>query len=88
MLSSWWMDFAVYVTPYMVCSICTLLLWVYCSTSPLQVSRTFDPFLFLSLPLPVKTERTLYVYVVRADPDQPVYRVSVCSKGRPRSASL
>ena len=45
-----------------------------------QVSRTFDPFLFLSLPLPtmVKLMRIIFVYVVRSDPDKPVLRVRVC----------
>eukprot|EP00731_Ephydatia_muelleri_P021843 Em0014g434a len=52
-----------------------------------HVSRTFDPFLFLSLPLPVKTERTLYVYVVRADPDQPVYRYKLTVPKRESVAS-
>eukprot|EP00731_Ephydatia_muelleri_P021821 Em0014g412a len=53
-----------------------------------HVSRTFDPFLFLSLPLPVKTERTLYVYVVRADPDQPVYRYKLTVPKRESVACL
>ena len=40
-----------------------------------QVSKIFDPFMFLSLPLPIKKTRTLLVSLVRADPSQQVYRV-------------
>jgi len=38
------------------------------------VSKIFDPFMFLSLPLPIKKTRTLFVSLVRADPTQQVYR--------------
>lgn len=33
-----------------------------------QVSKAFDPFTFLSLPLPGKETRYIFVVVVRADP--------------------
>uniref|UniRef100_A0A667ZGQ4 Ubiquitin carboxyl-terminal hydrolase n=1 Tax=Myripristis murdjan TaxID=586833 RepID=A0A667ZGQ4_9TELE len=33
-----------------------------------KVSVTFDPFCYLTLPLPMKKERTLEVYLVRLDP--------------------
>ena len=33
-----------------------------------KVSVTFDPFCYLTLPLPMKKERTLEVYLVRVDP--------------------
>lgn len=33
-----------------------------------QVSVTFDPFCYLSLPLPVKKERSLDIFLVRSDP--------------------
>lgn len=32
-----------------------------------KVSVTFDPFCYLTLPLPMKKERTLEVYLVRLD---------------------
>lgn len=35
---------------------------------PSQVSVTFDPFCYLSLPLPVKKERNLDIFLVRSDP--------------------
>uniref|UniRef100_A0A8C8EHZ6 Ubiquitin carboxyl-terminal hydrolase n=1 Tax=Oncorhynchus tshawytscha TaxID=74940 RepID=A0A8C8EHZ6_ONCTS len=40
----------------LVCPVCT------------KVSVTFDPFCYLTLPLPMKKERTLEVYLVRLDP--------------------
>lgn len=33
-----------------------------------KVSVTFDPFCYLTLPLPMKKERTVEVYLVRLDP--------------------
>lgn len=33
-----------------------------------KVSVTFDPFCYLTLPLPMKKERALEVYLVRLDP--------------------
>lgn len=33
-----------------------------------KISVTFDPFCYLTLPLPMKKERTLEVYLVRMDP--------------------
>lgn len=33
-----------------------------------KVSVTFDPFCYLTLPLPMKKERTLEVFLVRLDP--------------------
>ena len=40
-----------------------------------QVSKIFDPFMFLSLPLPIKKTRTLIVTLVRTDPAAELYRV-------------
>ena len=36
--------------------------------SCVQMSKTFDPFMFLSLPLPVKKIRTIMVNLVTVDP--------------------
>lgn len=33
-----------------------------------KISVTFDPFCYLTLPLPMKKERSLEVYLVRMDP--------------------
>lgn len=33
-----------------------------------KISVTFDPFCYLTLPLPMKKERTIEVYLVRLDP--------------------
>lgn len=33
-----------------------------------QVSVTFDPFCYLTLPLPVKKERNINVFLIRSDP--------------------
>ena len=41
-----------------------------------KVSVTFDPFCFLSLPLPIKKDRTLEVFVVRMDPQSKPQQVS------------
>ena len=41
----------------------------------IQVSKIFDPFMFLSLPLPIKKTRTLIVTLVRTDPGVELYRV-------------
>ena len=44
-----------------------------------QVSKTFDPFMFLSLPLPINLKKTRKMFVclvlVRADPAADVYKV-------------
>ena len=42
----------------------------------LQVSRVFDPLMYLSLPLPVEKTRWLEVRLVRMDPSLPIERVS------------
>ena len=39
------------------------------------VSKIFDPFMFLSLPLPIKKTRTIFVAVVKAEPGQPIVKV-------------
>ena len=41
----------------------------------IQVSKIFDPFMFLSLPLPIKKTRILIVTLVRTDPATELYRV-------------
>ena len=41
----------------------------------IKVSKIFDPFMFLSLPLPIKKTRTLIVTLVRTDPGVELYRV-------------
>ena len=41
-----------------------------------QVSRVFDPLMYLSLPLPVEKTRWLEVRLVRVDPQVPIERVS------------
>ena len=40
-----------------------------------QESKIFDPFMFLSLPLPIKKTRTLIVTLVRTNPAAELYRV-------------
>ncbi|XP_062923797.1 ubiquitin carboxyl-terminal hydrolase 4 isoform X1 [Mobula hypostoma] len=49
----------------------------------LKVSVTFDPFCYLTLPLPMKKDRTMEVFLVRADPEsKPTqYRVIVPKMG-------
>ena len=43
-----------------------------CTALPLlQVSVTFDPMCYLSLPLPVKKERQIEVFLVYLDPSRP-----------------
>ena len=42
----------------------------------LQVSRVFDPLMYLSLPLPVEKTRWLEVHLVRIDPQCPVEKVN------------
>jgi len=42
-----------------------------------KVSVTFDPTCYLSLPLPVKKERSIDVYLVRLDPEQKTVRFRV-----------
>ena len=44
---------------------------------PSQVSVTFDPFCYLSLPLPVKKERNLDIFLVRSDPLRKPILVSI-----------
>ncbi len=44
-----------------------------------EMSKTFDPFMFLSLPLPVKKTRTISVYLVRTNPMEPVTKVTTLS---------
>ena len=39
------------------------------------MSKTFDPFMFLSLPLPIKNTRKLLVHLVPLDPDKPIMKV-------------
>ena len=39
------------------------------------VSKIFDPFMFLSLPLPIKKTRTIFVSVVKAEQSQPIVKV-------------
>ena len=39
------------------------------------VSKIFDPFMFLSLPLPIKKTRTIFVSVVQAEPGEPIVKV-------------
>lgn len=48
-----------------------------------KVSVTFDPTCYLSLPLPVKKERSIEVFLVRLDPElKPIkYRVIVSKSG-------
>ncbi|XP_068720343.1 ubiquitin carboxyl-terminal hydrolase 15-like isoform X3 [Montipora capricornis] len=48
-----------------------------------KVSVTFDPFCYLSLPLPVKKERSLDVFLVRKDPFQKpiLYKLTVPKMG-------
>ena len=36
-----------------------------------------DPFMYLSLPLPVQKTRDVFVYLVRADPTSDTVRVGV-----------
>ncbi|XP_051873896.1 ubiquitin carboxyl-terminal hydrolase 4 isoform X2 [Pristis pectinata] len=49
----------------------------------LKVSVTFDPFCYLTLPLPMKKDRTMEIFLVRADPEsKPTqYRVIVPKMG-------
>ena len=39
------------------------------------ISNIFDPFMFLSLPLPIKKTRIIFVSVVKAEPGQPIVKV-------------
>ena len=39
------------------------------------ISKIFDPFMFLSLPLPIKKTRTIFVSMVKAEPGQPIVKV-------------
>lgn len=45
-----------------------------------KVSVTFDPFCYLTLPLPMKKERTLEVYLVRLDPHAKPTQVTFSDK--------
>ncbi|CAI8056970.1 Ubiquitin carboxyl-terminal hydrolase 4 [Geodia barretti] len=42
-----------------------------------MLSKTFDPFMYLSLPLPVKKTRKMEVIVVYADPNKPMVKYSL-----------
>ena len=42
-----------------------------------KVSRVFDPFMYLSLPLPIEKTRWLTVHLVRLDPATVVEKVSI-----------
>lgn len=42
-----------------------------------KVSVTFDPFCYLTLPLPMKKDRTLEVFLVRSDPQSRPTQVSL-----------
>ena len=42
-----------------------------------KVSVTFDPFCYLSLPLPVKKERQIEVFLVPLDPMRKTVQVSI-----------
>lgn len=42
-----------------------------------KISVTFDPFCYLSLPLPIKKERSLEVFWVPLDPAKKTVQVSV-----------
>lgn len=54
-----------------------------------KVSVTFDPFCYLTLPLPMKKERTLEVYLVRMDPlAKPTQVTSVAWKAAARHRVL
>ena len=44
------------------------------------ISKIFDPFMFLSLPLPIKKTRIIFVAVVRSEPGHAIVKV----KGRER----
>ena len=46
------------------------------------ISKIFDPFMFLSLPLPIKKTRTMFVSVVKAEPEQPIIKVGREEGGR------
>ena len=41
-----------------------------------QVSKIFDPFMYLSLPLPVKKTRKMELHVIYADPLKPIVKVT------------
>lgn len=41
-----------------------------------KVSVTFDPFCYLTLPLPMKKDRTMEVFLVRSDPHSRPTQVS------------
>ena len=44
-----------------------------------QTSKTFDPFMFLSLPLPIKKTRSISIRLVVIDPDIPIKKVQLAS---------
>ncbi|XP_067908180.1 ubiquitin carboxyl-terminal hydrolase 4 isoform X2 [Heterodontus francisci] len=47
-----------------------------------KVSVTFDPFCYLTLPLPMKKDRTMEIFLVRADTSRPTqYRIIVPKMG-------
>lgn len=45
-----------------------------------KVSVTFDPFCYLTLPLPMKKDRTMELFLVQADPQSKPTQVSCISK--------
>lgn len=53
-----------------------------------KISVTFDPFCYLTLPLPMKKERTLEVYLVRMDPLAKPMQVSLFMYEMPDSCSI
>ncbi|XP_078399300.1 ubiquitin carboxyl-terminal hydrolase 4 isoform X1 [Cetorhinus maximus] len=47
-----------------------------------KISVTFDPFCYLTLPLPMKKDRTMEIFLVRADSSRPTqYRIVVPKMG-------
>lgn len=50
-----------------------------------RVSTTFDPFLYLSVPIPGSSERTIRVYYVPLDPAKRLQKISV---SLPKSATI
>ena len=45
-----------------------------------KVSVTFDPFCYLTLPLPMKKDRTMELFLVRSDPQSRPMQVSWSSE--------
>ncbi|XP_065900676.1 ubiquitin carboxyl-terminal hydrolase 4-like isoform X2 [Dysidea avara] len=42
-----------------------------------KVSRIFDPFMYMSLPMPIKKTRELVIYLVKNDPTQRIEKVKI-----------